>query len=200
MVRIRLETEGDAEAIAAIYRPIVESTAISFETTPPDRSEMARRISETLPAYPWLVCDIDGETVGYAYASKHRVRGAYRWSVDTSVYVADTSRKRGVGTGLYASLFAILAMQGYVNAYAGIALPNPGSVGLHESMGFEKIGVYRRVGYKLGEWHDVGWWQLALKEHEQSPREPLDVTTLTARPDLECLLTRGLSSIRAHAA
>ena len=151
-IRIRVAGDGDAEAIAAIYRPIVESTAISFETEAPDRSEIARRIGETLPTYPWLVCDIHGEVAGYAYATKHRVRSAYRWSVDTSVYVADTHRKRGVGTGLYASLFAILSEQGYVNAYAGIALPNPGSVGLHESMGFEKLGVYRRVGFEaVGE-------------------------------------------------
>ena len=146
------------------------------------------------------MCDIHGEVAGYAYATKHRVRSAYRWSVDTSVYVADTHRKRGVGTGLYASLFAILSEQGYVNAYAGIALPNPGSVGLHESMGFEKLGVYRRVGYKLGQWHDVGWWQLALREHEQTPREPLDLTALSQRSIWKDLLARGLHSIRAHAA
>lgn len=199
-VQIRLAMAADANAIAEIYRPNVEGSAISFETIAPDRDEMARRINETLPAYPWLVCEIDGHIAGYAYASTHRVRGAYRWSVDTSVYIAETHRKRGVGTGLYTSLFAIIATQGYVNAYAGIALPNPGSVGLHESMGFEKIGVYRRVGYKLGEWHDVGWWQLALKEHEQSPREPLDVTTLIGRPDWERLLTHGVARIRAEAA
>lgn len=199
-VRIRLAGGADADAIAAIYRPVVEASAISFETVAPDREAMARRIAETMPAYPWLVCDIDGQVAGYAYASKHRVRGAYRWSVDTSVYIAETHRRRGVGTGLYASLFAILTTQGYVNAYAGIALPNPGSIGLHESVGFEKIGVYRHVGYKLGRWHDVGWWQLGLREHEESPDEPRDVVTVSKQANWEGLLSRGHSAIRAAAA
>jgi L-amino acid N-acyltransferase YncA len=197
--RIRFAVDADADAIAAIYRPVVELTAISFETDAPGRAEMARRIAETMPAYPWLVCEIEGAVAGYAYATRHRVRGAYRWSVDTSVYIADTHRRRGVGTGLYASLFAILNAQGYVNAYAGIALPNPGSVGLHESVGFEPIGVYRHVGYKLGRWHDVGWWQLALREHEHAPAEPRSVVTLTAQPGWEELLSRGQSIIRAAA-
>jgi len=192
--------ERDAAAIAAIYRPVVENTAISFETVAPDSDEIARRLNDTLPSYPWIVCELDDQIVGYAYATRHRVRGAYRWSVDTSVYVSDRCRRRGVGSGLYASLFAILTAQGYVNAYAGIALPNPGSVGLHESMGFEKVGVYRRVGFKLGQWHDVGWWQLGLREHEQSPREPLDVTTLSPLPDWERLLSLGVTRIRAEAA
>jgi phosphinothricin acetyltransferase len=199
-VHIRLATADDGEGVAAIYRPVVAGTAISFETTLPDRDEMARRIAETLPAYPWLVCDVDGRTAGYAYAARHRVRGAYQWSVDTSVYIAEDQRRRHIGRGLYTSLFAILAAQGYFNAFAGIALPNPASVALHEAMGFDPIGVYRRVGYKLDRWHDVGWWQLSLKQHEESPGVPLDVATLTGRPDWPDLLTRGESFIRAQAA
>jgi L-amino acid N-acyltransferase YncA len=194
---VRLAKDSDADAIAEIYRPIVEATAISFETNAPDRDEIARRISDTLRSYPWLVCDVGGRIAGYAYATRHRPRGAYRWSVDTSVYVEDAYRRRGVGRGLYVSLFAILAAQGYVNAYAGIALPNPASVALHESLGFEKVGVYRRVGYKLGQWHDVGWWQRILREHEQSPNEPYDLPTVSRQPDWEALMAQGLSSIRA---
>ena len=139
--RIKFADESDAAAIAKIYRPIVESTTISFETVPPDREEMARRIVATTREHPWLVCDIGGRVAGYAYATKHRVRSAYKWSVDTSVYVDDGFRLRGVGRGLYESLFGILATQGYFNAYAGIALPNASSVGLHEAVGFRKIGV-----------------------------------------------------------
>lgn len=199
-VQIRLATAQDGKAVAAIYRPVVADTAISFETMPPDDSEMARRIDETLQAYPWLVCDIDGRTAGYAYAARHRVRGAYQWSVDTSVYIADAYRRRGVGRGLYTSLFAILATQGYFNAFAGIALPNPASVALHESTGFEPIGVYRRVGYKLGRWHDVGWWQLTLKPHEASPSAPRNVAAVSGRPGWTELLTLGESVIRAEAA
>ena len=199
-VHIRLAEEADAEGIAAIYRPIVVSTVISFEVVPPDADEIARRIGETLPSYPWLVCDLGGQVAGYAYATRHRVRSAYRWSVDTSVYVDAAHRRCGVGRGLYGSLFAILAAQGYFNAYAGIALPNPGSVALHESVGFKALGVYKRVGYKLGAWHDVGWWQLLLRAHEASPSEPLDLTTVRSRPDWKALVTNGESVIRAEAA
>jgi len=199
-VEIRLARDADAEAIAAIYRPIVETTTISFETDAPDAAEIRRRVADTLPGYPWLVCDIDGEVAGYAYATKHRVRAAYRWSVDTSVYIDESRRRLGVGRGLYQSLFAILAAQGFVNAFAGIALPNPGSVGLHEAVGFAPLGVYRRVGFKFGEWRDVGWWQLALKAHEASPGVPLDVDAVRLRPEWAGLLARGEAAIRARAA
>jgi L-amino acid N-acyltransferase YncA len=199
-VEIRLATTRDAEAVAAIYGPVVADTTISFEMTPPDRDEMGRRINDTLQTYPWLVCDIDGRTVGYAYAARHRVRDAYQWSVDTSVYIDASCRRRNVGRALYTSLFAILAAQGCFNAFAGIALPNAASVGLHEAMGFTLIGIYRRVGYKFDRWHDVGWWQLILKPHEASPGAPLDVRTLSRRPEWRDLLTRGESLIRAEAA
>jgi len=199
-VQIRLAGDSDAEAIAAIYRPIVETTSISFETEAPDGGEIRRRLAETLPAYPWLVCEIDGAAAGYAYATKHRVRAAYRWSVDTSVYVAGSCRRGGVGRGLYQSLFAILAAQGFVNAFAGIALPNPGSVGLHEALGFEPLGTYRRVGFKFGEWRDVGWWQLALRAHEASPAAPLDLDTMRRRPDWAGLLASGEAAVRARVA
>jgi L-amino acid N-acyltransferase YncA len=196
--QITFADESDAEAIASIYRPIVESTSISFETAPPDREEIARRIVETTREHPWLVCEIGGRVAGYAYATKHRVRSAYRWSVDTSVYVDAGCRQGGVGRGLYTSLFAILSAQGFFNAYAGIALPNAASVGLHEAVGFRKVGVYQRVGYKFGEWRDVGWWQLELKAHEQSPGEPLDIAAVRALPEWNALLARGERAVRAE--
>ena len=129
---IRLGRDRDAQAIAAIYRPFVETTAISFEDVAPGPDEMARRIMETAASYPWLVCEIGGHVVGYAYAAQHRVRAAYQWSVDTSVYVSKQYWRFGIGRGLYISLFRILAAQGFFNAFAGIALPNPASVALHE--------------------------------------------------------------------
>jgi len=198
--RIRLADERDATAIADIYRPVVEDTAISFETIAPDRREIARRIADTLRTYPWLVCDRDGHIAGYAYASRHRLRGAYQWSVDTSVYIDGRDRRLGVGRGLYLSLFAMLSEQGYFNAFAGIALPNPGSVALHEAMGFEKLGIYHNVGFKLGEWRDVGWWQLNLRAMEAAPTEPLDLDAVRQRPSWQGLLARGESAIRAVAA
>jgi phosphinothricin acetyltransferase len=197
---IRFADELDAAAIVGIYRPVVESTAISFETAPPDRNEMARRIVDTTRELPWLVCEIGGRVAGYAYATKHRVRSAYRWSVDTSVYVDAGCRQRGVARGLYTSLFGILSAQGYFNAYAGIALPNAASVGLHEAVGFRKVGVYQRVGYKFGEWRDVGWWQLELRAHEASPAEPLDIETIRALPGWQALVARGEPAVRGEAA
>lgn len=197
-VRIRLAHDGDAEAIAAIYRPVVENTAISFETVAPDSHEISRRLSETMTEYPWLVCERDGQVAGYAYATRHRVRAAYQWSVDTSVYIDDAHKRSGVGRGLYQSLFAILAPQGFFNAFAGIALPNPASVGLHEAMGFEKLGVYRNVGFKLGEWHDVGWWQLQLRPDERTPVAPLALADVQRRPEWDRMLASGERSIRAR--
>jgi L-amino acid N-acyltransferase YncA len=194
--QITFADESDAAAIAAIYRPIVESTAISFEIVPPEPNEIARRIAETTREHPWLVCEVGGRVAGYAYATTHRVRSAYRWSVDTSVYVDASVRRGGVGRGLYGSLLGILAAQGYFNAYAGIALPNDASVGLHEAVGFRKIGVYERVGYKFGEWRDVGWWQLTLRAHEQSPAEPLDVSAVRALPEWNALLAHGERAVR----
>jgi phosphinothricin acetyltransferase len=195
-IEIRLAGRDDANEIAAIYRPCVESTIISFETVAPEPHEMADRIAATLMRYPWLVCESDGEIAGYAYATKHRERTAYQWSVDTSAYVHPRYWRRGIGGGLYRSLFAMLSAQGFVNAYAGIALPNPASVGLHESAGFRPVGIYRSVGYKLGAWHDVGWWERVLQNHETAPREPLGLAALQSRDDWKALLTAGLPAIR----
>jgi phosphinothricin acetyltransferase len=185
-----LATERDGEALAAIYRPVVETTAISFETTAPDANEMARRIRDTTVTHPWLVYEVGDLVAGYAYATRHRVRAAYQWSVDTSVYVDARCRRNGVGRRLYASLFALLKAQGFANAFAGISLPNAGSVGLHEAMGFVAIGVYRNVGYKLGQWRDVGWWQLSLAPYDP-PAAPLDLETLRQRLDIEAIIAAG---------
>jgi phosphinothricin acetyltransferase len=194
--RIRLAGLHDAEAIAGIYRPFVERTTISFETEPPTREEMEHRISETMTSHPWLVCEVGGQVAGYAYATRHRARAAYQWSVDTSVYVDEKHWRLGIGRGLYASLLPILAVQGFCNAFAGIALPNPGSVGLHESIGFTPIGVYERVGYKLGAWRDVGWWQRPLTALETPPARQLNLKAVQGRPDWSSLLAIGEAIMR----
>jgi L-amino acid N-acyltransferase YncA len=196
-VEIRLARGSDADDIARIYRPFIESTIISFETAPPEPAQMADRIAATISRYPWLVCEWDGRIAGYAYATRHRDRKAYQWSVDTSAYVDPGYWRRGVGSGLYRSLVGILSAQGFMNAYAGIALPNPASVGLHESVGFRPVGVYRSVGYKLGAWHDVGWWERGLNDHLPSPSDPIDVTAMPARSNWDTLLNTGLSIIRS---
>ena len=177
-VRVRLATTHDAAAVAAIYAPYVERTAISFEAEPPTPAEMASRIAATLPARPFLLAeDHDQEetlALGYAYAGQHSARAAYAWSVDVSVYVAEAAHRRGVGRALYRALFAVLERQGYRQAFAGIALPNPGSEALHEAMGFRLIGVHRASGWKHGRWHDVAWLQRPLTEGaETEPPGPI---------------------------
>ncbi len=169
---VRLANAGDAQGILSIYAPIVLETTISFELEPPSREQIDARIEKTLERFPWLVYEADGSVVGYAYASQHRERAAYQWSVDVSVYVAKERRGKGLGRALYTPLFAILADLGYYTALAGIVLPNPASVGLHEAMGFEHVGIYRNIGYKLGAWHDVGWWQRQLQPYGESPKPP----------------------------
>lgn len=153
---------GDAPSVQAIYAPYVTDTTVSFEEVPPDIMEVERRIAAILPRYPYLVAEEDGRVVGYAYASEHRTRAAYRTSVDVTVYVAPGAQRCGVARRLYSHLLPAAASLGYHAAFAGIALPNQASVGLHEAMGFEPIGIYREVGRKFDAWHDVGWWQRLL--------------------------------------
>ena len=178
---IRLAEARDAAQIAAIYAPAVVGGIISFETEAPDAAEMARRIRYTVAEFPWLVMEREGRIAGYAYASRHRERRAYQWSVDVSCYVHGDFRRHGVGRSLYGRLFAMLRRQGFFNAYAGIALPNEASVRLHESLGFRPIGVYANVGYKQGGWRDVGWWGLELAPPAPQPREPLPLRDLGPR-------------------
>ena len=159
---IRLASEADAAPIAAIYAPCVRSTPISFEVVAPSPAEMAERIVNTLPRYPWLVEERDGAVAGYAYAGPYAQRVCYRWSVTTSVYVRDDYRHQGIGRRLYRALLALLAEQGFRSAYAGITLPNAGSVGLHEALGFRKVAHFAEGGMKFGRWVDVGYWELNL--------------------------------------
>lgn len=188
---VRLAEPFDAAGVQAIYAPIVRDTAISFEIDPPSIEEMSRRIVSTLPSWPWLVCADDGEILGYVYASRHRERGAYRWSVDVTAYVHARARRTGVGRALYSTLLSLLAIQGYHRAYAGITLPNEGSVALHESVGFKPIGVYPAVGWKLGDWHDVGWWQRALRPPARNPAEPLALDVARRHPEWKLALEDG---------
>lgn len=160
---IRDATTADAAAMLDIYRPIVEHTAISFEEAPPTPEEFADRIATLRSTHGWVVGEHNGRLVGYAHAAPHRSRAGYRFSVETTVYVAEDMQGTGVGRALYRALFDRLAASGFVSAYAGIALPNPASVRLHESVGFTYIGTFPHVGFKLDRWHDVGWWYRAVE-------------------------------------
>jgi len=169
VAEIRLATVADAAQIQAIYEPIVLETAISFELVPPTVEEFQGRITRTLEKTPWLVCEIDGQVAGYSYAGQYRAREAYQWSAEVTVYVNPQFYQRGVGRAMYISLFEILRLQGFRMAFAAIVLPNDPSIALHKSVGFSAIGEFKSVGYKLGEWQDMGWWQLDLLPTELKP-------------------------------
>ena len=180
---IRVVTSNDAAPIQAIYAPIVESSAISFEDSAPTVQEMQQRIEATLKMYPYLVAECDDHVIAYAFAGQHRARAAYRWSVDTTVYVDEAARRSGIGRMLYQELLAILEAQGFHAAFAGIAMPNAASIGLHESAGFEFVGLYKEVGFKHGRWHDVGWWRRTLA-CQQPPIDPIPFPDLVHRQAL----------------
>jgi len=177
-VLIRATTLADANAIAALYAPIVRDTVISFELEPPTADTMRKRIADSIGTYPWLTALVDEVVAGYAYAGRHRERAAYRWSVDVSVYVHPDYQRRGIGRALYRELLSILTRQGFRSAFAGIALPNASSVGLHQALGFSPVGVYREVGFKLGAWREVGWWRLGLSASDGVPPDPIPFSAL----------------------
>ncbi|MFP5304983.1 MAG: arsinothricin resistance N-acetyltransferase ArsN1 family B [Gammaproteobacteria bacterium] len=163
-ILIRPATTADAPALLAIYRPYVETSAVSFETVVPTAAEFAARIEKALNGWHWLVAEHAGGCVGYAYGSAHRERAAYRYSVEVSAYVDTGHHRRGIGRALYLQLFDALAAKGYCHAYAGITLPNDASVALHRGVGFEPVGVFKSVGRKFGRWHDVAWFQRRLRD------------------------------------
>ena len=171
-MKLRLAESADASAVAAIYAPYVTASAVSFETEAPDEGEMRSRIDAVAGSYPWIVAEEDGALLGYAYASAFRSRPAYRFAVETTVYLAHGAEGRGIGRRLYTLLLTTLEAQGFTQAIAAITLPNEASVRLHEAFGFAQAGAYRQVGYKLGEWRSVGLWQRALAPLADPPAEP----------------------------
>ena len=177
-VLIRLAGKDDAGQIASIYRPYVEQSRISFEESAPDAAEIARRMSG--PIHPWLVAKDGGRIVGYASTSPMRDRSAYRWSVETGIYLAPDAQGRGLGRKLLNAHLDLLERQGFVTIVAGIALPNDASVALHEKLGFALSGIERGVGFKLGQWVDVGRWQKDLAPRSDAPAKPIPYSSLRA--------------------
>lgn len=169
---IRDATADDAAACAAIYAPYVTGTAITFELDPPGPDAMAERIAAALATYAWVVVESEGGVTGYAYAGQFKTRAAYRWACEVSVYVESGRRRTGAGRRLYTELFDRLTRRGFGIAVSVMTLPNEASVGLHEAMGFERVGVHRQIGYKLGRWHDVALWQRPLAQLGDPPAEP----------------------------
>ena len=188
---IRLAEPSDGLQLADIYRPAVTDSAVSFELEPPSGAEMGERVARVLQRTPWLVCARGDRLLGFAYATAHRERAAYQWSVDVSAYVHSDARRVGIARSLYSSLFAVLVVQGYRNAYAGISLPNVASVRLHESVGFTPVGVYRGVGFKHGAWRDVAWFERLLALREIAPGPPRLVPQCREEPEFMAAIKAG---------
>ncbi len=193
----RLATIEDASQIQVIYAPIVKDTFISFEEVVPDISEIGERIQKTLTQYPYLICEIDGQVAGYAYASAFRPRAAYQWVTETTIYVHPDFHRQGIARGLYTTLLNVLCEQGYLNVIGVIALPNDASVNLHENLGFKKIGVFENMGYKINGWRDTGWWQLELNPMPSNPQPPQPIANISHTKIFKELLIQGQATIKA---
>lgn len=175
---LRKAKEIDADGILSIYAPYISGTSYTFETETLSSTQFAERINAYLQHWPWLVCETDGKIVGYAYGSRYRERTGYQWCVECSVYIHDDFQRMGIAKALYTALFEILKKQGYRNVYAVINLPNDKSLSFHESCGFTWLTTYKKVGYKLGKWKDVGWWQLTINEYSDEPAPPIKFSEL----------------------
>lgn len=190
---IRLATSDDAAGIRAIYAPYVAETTVTFEQEPPSVAAVADRIRETTANYPWFVCELDGQVVGYAYGGRLRKRDAYRWAVETSVYVDRDRQGAGIGRAVYTALLDCLRAQGYQDAYAVLTVPNPGSEAFHEAMGFAELAGFPALGYKHGEWCDVAWWRSELGEHPDDPADPLPTQAVKGREEWSTAIERAES-------
>lgn len=192
---IRLATEDDSEALLNIYGDYIKNTSITFETEVPLPEVFRNRIAEVLEMFPWLVCEINGQVVGYAYASKHRVRAAYQWSVDVSVYIHPDFHGKHIATALYTALFQLLKLQGFYSVYAGVCLKNIKSTMFHQSFGFQPIGIYHNVGYKLGEWHDVQWNELSLMDYNKPPMKPKTIFEIQTSKEFQEVMDSAIGIV-----
>lgn len=188
---IRLITPADAEAALAVYAPYVLHTANTFEYEIPSADDFRKKIEKITAQYPWLVCEYDGEIVGYAYGSTHRERAAYQWSPESTVYISDKHHRKGIARILYNTLFALLQQQGYINVFASVLVTNVNSVEFHRAYGFEEIGLFKNIGYKLGEWHTNLWFQYTLQEHVIDPSVPIPITKLFNDEELKTTINKS---------
>lgn len=188
---IRLITPADAEAALAVYAPYVLHTANTFEYEIPSVDDFRTKIEKITAQYPWLVCEYDGEIVGYAYGSTHRERAAYQWSPESTVYISDKHHRKGIARVLYNTLFALLQQQGYINVFASVLVTNVNSVEFHRAYGFEEIGLFKNIGYKLGEWHTNLWFQYTLQEHVIDPSVPIPITKLLNDEELKIIINKS---------
>lgn len=181
----------DMSGLLAVYAPYVLHTAITFDYEVPSLEEFTHKLDTITAQYPCLVCVQGEEVVGYAYASTYRVKAAYQWSPESTIYLAEGVHRKGIARILYQALFDILHLQGFINVYAGVTIPNAKSEGLHRTLGFEEIGIFEKIGYKHDKWHDLKWFQLILSEHAHNPQPPADIQTTQASPAFKAILDRA---------
>ena len=194
---IRIAKKADARAILDIYKPFILNTAVTFEEVVPDEDEFKKRMTAILWECPFLVCETNGQVVGYAYASAHRSRAAYRWNREVSVYVHPDFRRKNIANALYHALFPILKIQGYANLLAVITLPNQASIAFHESFGFTKCAEYNNIGFKLGQWQKVGWWELSLIENpDEVPIVPVLFPELKSGAEVKGCLKKSITFLK----
>ncbi|WP_346239268.1 N-acetyltransferase family protein [Niabella insulamsoli] len=189
-MKIVVATPDMADQMLKIYAPFITGSVVTFETKLPDNDVFRKRINSCLKRFPWLAAVQDGKVLGYAYAAAYRERDAYQWAVECSVYIDADAKKAGIATRLYNALFDLLKLQGIYKVYAVITTPNPESVGFHERFGFKWFATYTQVGFKSGQWCDVGWWQLLLKETGTDTPAPIRPFSALSAETIQSVLTR----------
>lgn len=189
-------TEQDAADMLAVYAPYIQNTTVTSEYDAPSLEEFCARIGSFANTLPWLICRIDGKVAGYGYASPHRARAGYQWSVETSIYVAQEYHRCGIARALYVSLFELLTRQGYYNIYVGIILPNERSIKFHSTMGFAISGSYHDSMYKFGQWCDVIWMEKSLRTHDLEPRPTMPFSELAPLPIVQTILDSAARTVR----
>lgn len=194
---IRLIKETDCAETLAVYAPYVLNTSITFEYEVPSYDEYLNRIKTNTIDYPWLVCLFENKIIGFAYVSKFRARSAYQWSPESTIYMSESFQGKGIASILYHTLFDILKLQGFYNVYAGLLIPNEKSERLHIKLGFEEIGVFKKVGYKLGKWHDTKWFQIHLLPHLLNPEIPLSINDISEKSDFKEILKQANQQINS---
>ena len=192
---IRLATKDDAAGMLQIYAPFILNSGITQETEVPSTEDFQQRVISNLAERPWLVCEINNEIAGYAYAGKHRDRKGYQWCTEPSVYISEKYFGLNVANALYTALFDILKLQSYVNAYAVITLPNDRSIAFHKKFGFSYLTIYKKIGYKLGQWHDVGWMQYDINFHNKDPKDPIKFPAIESS-SIDAILIKATSMLK----
>ena len=194
---IRLIRDMDYAGALAVYTPYVLETVITFEYDVPSLDEFTKRLSTIAKHYPVLVFEVEGRVVAYCYGSIHRVKTAYQWSVESTIYITEAYHHKGLATILYTALFDILRLQGFINVYAGISVPEGKSDKFHPKFGFNYIGVFPKIGYKHGSWHDLKWYEYILSERIDNPPPPIPIIEIQDSEAVREILEKATAELQS---